>query len=91
MAPYYPLFYFGRKTNSPKFWSKNLGPNIELITDIKTTNYILYKNRETKFGALIGGLNPFSAPHGSKADSLGSDWTKLDSAVDPTWVELWQI
>ena len=41
-------------------------------------NYILYKNRETKFGALIGGLNPCRLHMGPKQTHLaliGPSWT----------------
>ena len=42
-------------------------------------------------GALTGGLKSVSAPCESKAIPGGSNWTKLDSTADPTWVELRQI
>ena len=38
-------------------------------------------------GALTGGLESAAAPRGSDADSRGSNWTKMDSAADSTWVE----
>ena len=41
--------------------------------------------------APTGGLESSSAPRGSKVDSCSSNWTKLDSATDSTWVELRQI
>ena len=48
-------------------------------------------NLLSRFGALTGGLESASTPRGSEADSRGSNWTKLDSTVESTWVEPRQI
>ena len=44
-------------------------------------------NLLSRLGALTGGLESASISRGSETDSRGSNWTKLDSTADPTWVE----